>query len=327
MPKCPLAVLFAVGVFAGCASEFRRAQLAPVAQGRSGDRSYVQVREVGAGKWIRPGWSDWSQTGVTLDARNDSSSPLTIDVARATVAYESSGTAESALAHAVAAGPGGLPSRVDMASALPRPVILAPGEQRTFWLVFERFKWPSNARVTLTLVTTEGAPVRVTLRDPANAGPRWTFEPEGKSGLSTRLETQLFGADGYEGVVGIGVWYARGTIRLDLGYWFGLAYARGTDALDRAFTVGFGMSLAWHPLPGAMGIYGSGAMSFADFGTQSGLQDRSWSPSVSVGLESGSEHGPAAFLFYRVGYVHVFDDAVARKDGITFMVGKNLRFW
>jgi hypothetical protein len=75
------------------------------------------------------------------------------------------------------------------------------------------------------------------------------------------------------------------------------------------------------------GIYASAMANFADFGAQSGLQDRSWSPSVSVGFESGSQFGAVPLMFYRVGYVHLFDDSVARKGGVSFMVGKNVRFW
>jgi len=248
-------------------------------------------------------------------------------VAGTTIAYESVGASDGGLAHAVAAGRGGLPSRVDLATAALQPVTLAPGEERTLWIVFGRFEWPVNARLTLNLAPTAGEPLRVTLHDRAAGRPRWDFEPQSRSGLSMRLESQLFGTKGYAGSIGSGVWFVRGSLRLDLDIRYGLIYAQGFDALERAFTVAFGASLAWHPLQGGHGIYASAMANFADFGTESGLQDRSWSPSVSVGFESGSEFSAVPLMFYRLGYVHLFDDSVAKKDGFVFMVGKNVRFW
>ncbi len=142
-----------------------------------------------------------------------------------------------------------------------------------------------------------------------------------------RFESQLFGTQGYGGTIGGGVWFVRGSFRLDLGYWFGLTYAQGADGLARSFTVGFGPSLAWHPRQGTLGIFASGAVSFADFGRQSGLPERNWSPSLSVGFESGSQWGAAPGMFYRLGYVHLFDSGVARRDGVSLVVGKNVLFW
>ncbi|MEA2701220.1 MAG: hypothetical protein QOI66_5491 [Myxococcales bacterium] len=333
MPRFLFSLLVvAAATLTACSTGFRRAQLQPVAQIDSVDRPYVgrpyaQVREVGVVAWGRWFWSeDSSQTAVTVDLRNDSSSPLTIDVGSATINYQPLNGADAVQSPAVAAGSGGLPALVNLANATPHPVTLAPGESQTLWIAFGRIFWPGRSRETLRLTTTAGEPIRVTLFDPTSDRPRWRFAPESRSGTTMRIESQFFGNQGYGGTLGAGVWFVRGRFRLDLGYCFGLTYAQGVDGLARAFTVGFGPSLAWHPLRGASGIYGSGSFSFADFAQQSGVQDRNWSPSVSIGIESGSQT-VVPTMFYRLGYVHVFDSGVARRDGLIFAVGWNAWLW
>jgi hypothetical protein len=152
--------------------------------------------------------------------------------------------------------------------------------------------------VTLRLATVGGPPLRVTLLDAAPPRPRWTFSPVTALGISGRIGAASLGTDGYEWTIGL---------------------AGGRRA---------GLGLAWYPLPPVFpGLFASGAMGFADFDESSGLRDRSWSPSASVGFELFSDPRSASSVFARVGFLHVFDDGVPRKDGVMFMFGSNGRLW
>jgi hypothetical protein len=317
--------MLASGVCAGCATRFRRASLEPVATADVIARPYAQVRQVGAADliqwWI---WSDESsQVGATVEVRNGSSAPLTVDVAKTTLLFESVGTPDKVSAGAVAAGPGGLPARVDRKTAVPGQVALAPGEQRELWIVFERFKWPSNARITLRLAVNDAEPVLVTLRDPATGKSRWAFEPEGpRAGFHVGLEGRTFGTRGYALACGLGPWLSHRSFRLGIDGWLGPSYGRGAGGLDAGSGAGFGLDLAWHPLPWLVGLYGAGGFDFTDFSPQSGLPDKRWTPSASVGIEGGF-----SLLFFRLGYVHQFGDPAGRQDGFAFVIGKNVRYW
>ena len=123
----------------------------------------------------------------------------------------------------VAAGSGYLPPAVK-GSVLPplSPVTLRLGDARSIWILFERARWSPGSRLTLRLATAGGEPIRVTILDAPLPRPHWTYEPVTPVGLWTRIETNLFGTDGYGGAVGVGAWVARSSVRLDLGYWFGL---------------------------------------------------------------------------------------------------------
>ena len=171
-----------------------------------------------------------------------------------------------------------------------------------------------------------GAPLQLVLRDPALGRPLWIPGPASNFGASLRLEGRFFGAKGDEAVFGNGLWLTGGPFRLELGYWLGLAYVLDQTSLQRAFTFGFGPSVTWHIPRTLVGLYGSGTLSFRSFRDQSGLDDESWSPGFSVGVESGSSVGPAPFLYFRLGWMHVFDERLGAKDGLSLYVGKNVRF-
>jgi hypothetical protein len=263
---------------------------------------------------------------LTVDVYNGSQELVTVDVPGAVLAYESVGGSAKGVARAVAAGPGAVPVWADLTAAIPTPLTLAPQEGRTVWIAFSRFAWPGNARVTLNLKTTAGQSVAVTLRDPATGRSNWSFPPGTRWGVSGLFEGQLFGTQGYAATVGIGPWVARGPFRLNAHLSFGETFVAGAGALDDGATVALNASLAWTPLDALPGVYVTGTMKHLDFDARSTQRDR-WFPAVSVGLENGWTKGPAPAMFFRLGYVHLFDDGLSRRDGFMAAFGTNSWLW
>jgi hypothetical protein len=323
------AVITAAAAGSGGCPSFRHVRLDPPPRASTGDGAVrIEVREAALARQVHLNWPDeWPQIAAVVDVRNDSRSAVALDLATSALEVEASRPEQPITAPAVAAGAGALPADASETATPPAPVTLAPGEARTLWILFARYHRSNERRLTLRLATTGREPLRLPLADETPPGPRWTSEPITIAGFSTRIETQLFGTKGYGGDAEVAAWVARGPVRLDLGAWVGVEYARGLTGLQQASTSGFGPTIAWHPWRPIPGLFASGALGFAHFRSDSGLPDRHWSPSTTIGLEEISGGGTGPGLFYRVGWVHLFDSRAVGRDAFMLTAGGNARLW
>jgi hypothetical protein len=327
---------FAAGAFfatiavAGCAGPFRRTEIVPPARAALGpaDGSYLQVRELAVSdKVVLFHFYGRSQLAVTVDVRNGSSLPLTLDAAKATLDLQQMCNPTKARAVAVAAGLGGLPGRVDMEGATPGPLTIGPAQDRTFWIVFERVDTaPVCARVSLTLPAANGEAFLARVLDPSTAWPAPGVKLPGTLGLSIGLADQDFGGGADLVNVRESAWYARGAIKGGLTFEAGRLFERSTAGLQQASTLGAGVSISWRPPLATGGIFAAGHMTYASFENPAILGDRGW-PDASVGLEVPVEAGELPASFVRLGYTRVFDGRTPYRNALLFSIDTRYARW
>jgi hypothetical protein len=118
---------------AGCVSTFHRIEIAPPAKAKSSsaDSPYLQVREFGVShKVVLSHFAGLTQSAVTVDVRNRSSAPITLDVSKAALDIEHICNPTRAHVSAVASGAGNLPDRIDERSANRPPVTIGRDDTR-----------------------------------------------------------------------------------------------------------------------------------------------------------------------------------------------------
>jgi hypothetical protein len=317
----PSSLLVLAGWALGCGAPLTRIALDPVATTQSAAPPYAQVREVGmspTGNWHRA--DDTTRMGVTVDVRNDGAAPITLALPGATLVFDSADGAQSVTARAIAGGMGGLPGRADLGEA-PASLTVPPGASRTFWLVFDRVQLPRNAGVTLRLPAGDGE-AEVRLFDPARGGPEWKVPPK-RIALSVRIVND-YTTDREAFALPLVLSHTRGALRLELGAGAGRLYQRSAMGFERAETLRFEAGVAVRPPRWSFGFFAGGHLTHANFGAEASFSDR-WSPGASVGLELPAPIAEVPFGLVRIGYVHVFDGRVRRKDGV--FVSFDLRFF
>ena len=323
------ALLFTIAV-AGCASAFRRTEISPPAQANIGPPAspYLQVREIGVSpKVVLFHFYGLSQLAVTVDVRNRSSAPLTLDAAGATLDLEHMCDPKRARAAAVASGLGDLPERLELKATTPGPLTIGPGEDRTFWIVFERVDQVSGCeRVSLTLLSTKGEPFLVRVLDPSTASSMSSARQPGVFGLTIGLADQYFGAAAELVNVRESVWYARGAIKGGLTLEAGRLFERSPVGLQQASTISAGFSLSWRPPLVTGGVFAAGHLTYASFENPAILGDRGW-PDLSVGLEVPVQPGPLPAAFARLGYTRVFDDRTPYRNAFLFSIDSRYAMW
>ena len=224
----------------------------------------------------------------------------------------------------LAAGPGGLPSRIAGDAQVIAPLTLASGESRTVWLVFDTVApFPQNPRMTLLVPASGPAPpeIKVTLRAPSE--PTWIPAPARAVGwgIHSRLEGRVYGADGYEFGLDAGLWIARRPFRADLCLRLGDLFPATADGLAHGSAVGFTGSGTWYPfgLPG--GIYGEAGLSRVHFPDTAAPFEDHWSPFAGGGIELGTQPGATSATYLRLGYVHSFRSPTPLTDGFLVAWG------
>jgi hypothetical protein len=314
----------------GCASAFHRTEIDPPAQAsiESPASPYLQVREIGVShKVVLFHFYGLSQFAVTVDVRNRSSAPLTLDAAGATLDLEHMCDPKRARAAAVASGLGELPERLDLKATTPGPLTIGPAEDRTFWIVFERVDLVSGCeRVSLTLLSTKGEPFLVHVLDPSMASSMSSARRPGAFGLTIGLADQDFGAGAELVNVRESVWYARGAIKGGLTFEAGRLFERSPVGLQQASTISAGFSLSWRPPLVTGGIFAAGHATYATFENPAILGDRGW-PDLSVGLEVPVQPGQLPAPFTRLGYTRVFDDRTPYRNALLFSIDARYASW
>jgi hypothetical protein len=315
----------------GCASAFRRTELTLSPEARVGSASgpYLQVREIGVAHEVVPfhfyGYG-LSQLAVTADARNGTSAPLTLDVAKATLDVELMCNPTKAHLAAVAAGLGDLPARIDPAGATLAPFTLQPGETRTFWIAFDRVASPQGcARVSLNLPTTNGQPLSVRVVDPSAPAPARARRP-GQFGLSFGLGDQYFGEGANLVDWRESLWYARGAIKGGVSLQAGRLFESSTAGIEEATTFGGGLSLSWRPPLVTTGIFGAAHLTYAMFDQPAVLGNRGWTD-LSVGFEVPVQPGQIPAAFARLGYSRVLDDRTPHQNAVLLSIDARFGIW
>lgn len=315
---------------AGCANAFRRSEIVPPAGATIGATAspYLQVRELGVShKVVLFHFYGLSQLAVTVDVRNRSAAPLNLDVAGATLDLERLCNPSRAHTGAVASGPGDLPKRVDLEGAPPRPLTIGPGEDRTFWIIFERVDTvPGCERVSLTLPSTTGEPFLVRVLDPSTASSVPNSRPPGALGLTFGIADEDFGSGADVVSARESLWYARGAIKAGLTFAAGRLFEKSPLGLQQASTISAGFSLSWRPPLVTGGIFAAGQATYTTFGNPAILGDRGW-PDLSVGLEVPVQPGPLPAAFTRLGYTRVFDDRTPYRNALLFSIDARYAIW
>jgi hypothetical protein len=325
-----------VGAFLGsialasCASAFHRTEIAPPARANldATNAPYVQVRELAVSHKVVPfHFIALSQHAVTVDARNRSYAPVILDLANATLDIEHICNPTRAHVPAVASGLGNLPERFDPEKATREPLTIGRDEDRTFWIVFERTETTSGClRVSLTLPTTNGAPIFVRVLDQATASPIPSARHPGSFGLTIGIEEEDFGGDADLVKFREGFWYARGAIKGGLTLEVGRLFERSPVGFQKASSLSAGFSLSWRPPLVTGGLFAEGHLTHATFENSAILGDRGW-PDLSVGLEVPLQPGTLPVAFARLGYTHVFDDRTPYRDAFLFSIDVRYAIW
>jgi hypothetical protein len=325
-----MAAFLGIVASAGCASGFRRIEVMPpaVANGTSPASPYVQVREVGVShKVVLFHFEGLWQLAVTVDVRNGSTAPLTLNPTGAALELEQLCNATRAHAAAVASGSGDLPGRVDLEGAAPRPQTIGPGEDRSFWIVFERVGWSSGCtRVSLRLPSSKGEPFLVEALDPATASPAPSARPPRAFGLSIGLQDEDFGSGADIIQVRESLWYARGALKGGLSFEAGRLFEKTPAGLQQASTLGAALSLSWRPPLVTAGLFAAGQLTYASFENPANVGNRGW-PDLSAGVEIPVQPGPLPAAFARLGYTRVFDDRTPYRNALLFSIDTRYAIW
>jgi hypothetical protein len=315
---------------AGCASAFHRTAIAPPARANSGSESgpYLQVREIGVShKVVLFHFVGLSQHAVTVDVRNGSSAPVTLDLAKASLEIEHLCDPTRTRVTAVASGPGNLPDRFDPEGATSGPLTVGRGEGRTFWIVFARTETvPGCVRVSLTVPATTGEPIFIPVLDPSKASPPPGSRRPGSFGLTIGIGEEDFGGGADLVKLREGFWYARGALKGGLTLEVGRLFEKSSVGFQQAGTVSAGFSVSWRPPLVTGGLFAEGHLTHAAFDNPAILGDRGW-PDLSVGLELPLQPGPLPLAFARLGYTHVFDDRTPYRDALLFSIDARLAIW
>jgi hypothetical protein len=342
MRALAMAAFLGIVASAGCASGFHRVEVLPPAEanGASPASPYVQVRELGVShKVVLFHFNGLWQLAVTVDVRNRSTAPLTLDTAGAALDLAQLCNATRARAAAVASGAGDLPGRVDLEGAAARAVTIGPGEDRSFWIVFERVEWSSGCtRVSLRLPSSTGETFLVESLDPSTAAPAPASpEPSTSSpapsarpprafGLSIGLQDEDFGSAADIIQVRESLWYARGALKGGLSFEAGRLFEKTSAGLQQASTLGAALSLSWRPPLVTAGLFAAGQVTYASFENPGLVGNRGW-PDLSAGVEIPVQPGPLPAAFARLGYTRVFDDRTPYRNALLFSIDTPYAIW
>ena len=228
------------------------------------------------------------------------------------------------------------------------PVIVPPGETRSYWLVFPAYRFEGNdvpRRTTLSLPAPDGTPLELVLSDPSRGGDRWQAEPVSQTWRIGVQNHSLFGAHLHGVAVATAVSHASrvGPLNLDAGFVSRLlVQIDGTLASATSAFTGFGVQAHLSaPLltggtpesPRQMGLFFGGEASTLI----SVERDQSIPPHVYgvLGLEGGVELGfgtlrraptpfplqtvgrPLPRLVTRIGYTHWWLDGGGASGYVT----------
>lgn len=330
MRALAMAAFLGVVASAGCVSGFRHLEVVPPAQAHSASPAspYVQVRELGVShKVVLFHFNGLWQLAVTVDMRNRSTAPLTLDTAGAALDLAQLCNATRAHAAAVASGSGDLPSRVDLETAAPRPVTIGPGEDRSFWIVFERVEWISGCeRISFRLPSSTGEPFLIEAFDPSTAPPARSARPPRAFGLSIGLQDEDFGSGADIVRVRESLWFARGALKGGLSFEAGRLFEKAPAGLQQASTLGAALSLSWRPPLLTAGLFAAGQVTYASFENPGIVGNRGW-PDLSAGLEIPVQPGPLPAAFARLGYTRVFDDRTPYRNALLFSIDVRYAIW
>jgi hypothetical protein len=131
----------------------------------------------------------------------------------------------------------------------------------------------------------------------------------------------VYGVDGYEFGLNLGLWLARRPFRADLCLRLGDLFPATTDALAHGSAVGFTGSGTWHPFGLREGIYGEAGLSRVFFAKATAPFEDHWAPFASVGIEVGTQQGAAPATYLRMGYLHSFQSRTPLTDGFLIAWG------
>jgi hypothetical protein len=90
---------------------------------------------------------------------------------------------------------GAFPGDVESERSVLAPLVIPPGQRRSFWALFRGYRFPASEfprRIVLKIPRPDGRPLELVLADPARGKLRWTLEPPSGGWTVGFLNTSLY---------------------------------------------------------------------------------------------------------------------------------------
>jgi hypothetical protein len=330
--KCGPLVLLPLVLTLGCATRLDRGPLAPIPQAVKKDgQPYAQAREYGRTRPLR--WVLWSfdevhgrsHPAVTVDFRNVTQTPVSIELARARIVYEVYG-AESVISRARTSGVGNLPSTAPRGVNLPPALVLAPGAEKTVWLVFERppdrespdgkaeAEGHPRTRTTLVIPVAAQGDLNVPLFETA-ASPKWSPVERPAINATFALGVRGFRKGGHSTYYEVGHSYSHDAFSVGAQLGMALVNEPSSGAATR-ISRSLGLELRWRPPSWTTGAFASVYRMYVLRHDEQDLPRRKFS-ALSTGLDFPINGGLTPLASMRIAYMRVLGD-VHLEHGLLF---------
>jgi hypothetical protein len=143
------------------------------------------------------GFGDDSALVVELELRNDGTQPASVSATSFACLMEIDAARPSETLSLLPGGgdEGSFPGEVPGERSVLAPMVIPPGERRSYWALFRGYRFPASEvprRITLRIPGPEGQSLDLDLADPARGKLRWTISPPSGGFTVGFADTSLF---------------------------------------------------------------------------------------------------------------------------------------